>query len=107
MKPTKNIAFLALAAIGLSMPAANAQYNGFSINNSTQPYQNNRIWNNPNGGLTRREVALLQKLNRQISALEARLRLRGVSFRERTRLNNQLRDLRWQLSRLRHDNRRY
>lgn len=107
MKPTKNIAFLALAAIALSMPAANAQYNGFSINNSKQPYQNNRIWNNPNGGLTRREVALLQKLNRQISALEARLRLRSVSFRERTRLNNQLRDLRWQLSRLRHDNRRY
>lgn len=107
----KKIALLAIAVIGSTMPAY-AQYSQYTPFNSTslrgQPtYRTNGIWNNPNERYNRRQQALVDKLQRKLSQLEIRLRARSVSFRERARLNNEIRQIRWEISRALNSMRRY
>lgn len=103
----RKIALLAVATIGMAMPAY-AQYSQYSpYNGTTLNRQYNGIWNNPNDRYQQRHSALVRKLERKISQLETRLRLRSVSFRERMRLNREIRELRWQLSHILQNTRRY
>lgn len=106
----KKIALLAIAVIGSAMPAY-AQYSQYTPFNSTSlrapTYRTSGIWNNPNERYNRRQQALIGKLQRKLSQLEIRLRARALSFRERTRLNNEIRQVRWEISRALNSMRRY
>jgi len=98
------VAMLALAVIGLSAPAEAKHCGQWSVNKQ-QVSQQQRIYQGYRSGyITPKEAALLRKRQQQIAALEARMRVNGLSYRERVKLNQQLSLLNRQIYLQRHDN---
>lgn len=107
----RNIALLVVGIIGMgvAVPAADAQYQYTQYNGTTigQPNYRQQIWRGPDNRWNRRQEALIRSLQRQVDALERRLRSARLSFRERVQLRKRVADLRLQIANVRHDNRRY
>ena len=110
----KKIALLAAAAgvlagtsVGFAMPAAEAHQCGGGLGiNGQQANQQNHIWQGfTNGQLTPQEAARLERRERHLAAMEARMRNSGgiLTANERFRLNHGLNQFNRQIYRQRHD----